>query len=803
MPSLTDHCQISDRTYFSVILMTSNDNQQSPPSPTLVRFQPFRSVTEPSFWLDHSARKLNELRLSEEGVPLWGFFGVAATSPKATAAATTTANNASLGMRFDVSDPSVRRNESIRTYGHLFSLNTKESLRTIDKNKVLSDANLPSLLACCGVEDTDEDIDPNIALVPSTCIAYCDLKANAVVYWFAFPALAPKPGCGVAYTTTTNNNPQRRLIDVWGAKECRKLSKSFHKFRVLQEEGSVKAESVVWCPPFFMLLRGDEVDGNSMQCLPLNKTQYESLTDEEREKAIFGFVDPNTTSNDIATTDFAVGWTLRNLVAYLSLRFGLGGSNATFLSYRPSLLRRIVVSETVEDDCATDYDDVGEDGDDDGGVGQSLLLDIKLPHATDYQWPSNDTTTNDNHSAYKCAGWEPNKSGKAGARSINLKPLVSPSHLARQANDLNLRLMKWRALPALDIERLSQLKVVLLGAGTLGCGVARTLLGWGIRNITFVDSGRVSYSNPVRQSLFGIDDCKEGGKYKAKAAAESLLAIAGPGVNSEGVVLTIPMPCHSFGGGKDGAAEIQSVRQDVERLHALIDQSDAVFLLTDTRESRWLPTVMALATNTPLINSALGLDSWLVMRHGSLSTTTSSNNAHQRLGCYFCSDVVAPENSTRDRTLDQQCTVTRPGLAPIAASMATELMIAMFHHPLGHCAPAPETKRDINGSGAYAPVDSGTSASSSALGLLPHSIRGTVVTYTMMTPTVPAFPSCTACSELVVKQYQKEGFDFVQSVCCDADGSYLGRVSGLASFREEAAKKIDDCMDWDDEDGED
>ncbi|EED92844.1 ubiquitin activating enzyme e1-like protein, partial [Thalassiosira pseudonana CCMP1335] len=699
----------------------------------LVRFQPFRSVTEPSFWLDHSARKLNELRLSEEGVPLWGFFGV-------TAAATTTANNASLGMRFDVSDPSVRRNESIRTYGHLFSLNTKESLRTIDKNKVLSDANLPSLLACCGVEDTDEDIDPNIALVPSTCIAYCDLKANAVVYWFAFPALAPKPGCG-----------------------CRKLSKSFHKFRVLQEEESVKAESVVWCPPFFMLLRGDEVDGNSMQCLPLNKTQYESLTDEEREKAIFGFVDPNSTSNDIATTDFAVGWTLRNLVAYLSLRFGLGGSNATFLSYRPSLLRRIV----------------------------SLLLDIKLPHATDYQWPSNDTTTNDNHSAYKCAGWEPNKSGKAGARSINLKPLVSPSHLARQANDLNLRLMKWRALPALDIERLSQLKVVLLGAGTLGCGVARTLLGWGIRNITFVDSGRVSYSNPVRQSLFGIDDCKEGGKYKAKAAAESLLAIAGPGVNSEGVVLTIPMPCHSFGGGKDGAAEIKSVRQDVERLHALIDQSDAVFLLTDTRESRWLPTVMALATNTPLINSALGLDSWLVMRHGSLSTTTSSNNTHQRLGCYFCSDVVAPENSTRDRTLDQQCTVTRPGLAPIAASMATELMIAMFHHPLGHY---------INGSGAYAPVDSGTSASSSALGLLPHSIRGTVVTYTMMTPTVPAFPSCTACSELVVKQYQKDRFDFVKSVCCDADGSYLGRVSGLASFREEAAKKIDDCMDWDDED---
>lgn len=91
---------------------------------------------------------------------------------------------------------------------------------------------------------------------------------------------------------------------------------------------------------------------------------------------------------------------------------------------------------------------------------------------------------------------------------------------------------------------------------------------------------------------------------------------------------------------------------------------------------------MAQAHNKVCMTVALGFDTFLVMRHGTHQKLNEEDQA-PRLGCYFCNDVVAPRNSLQDRTLDQQCTVSRPALCCMASSLSVELLTSILNHPNG------------------------------------------------------------------------------------------------------------------------
>uniref|UniRef100_A0AAQ5ZVB9 Ubiquitin-like modifier-activating enzyme ATG7 n=1 Tax=Amphiprion ocellaris TaxID=80972 RepID=A0AAQ5ZVB9_AMPOC len=375
----------------------------------------------------------------------------------------------------------------------------------------------------------------------------------------------------------------------------------------------------------------------------------------------------------------------------------------------------------------------------------------------------------------KSVGWEKNKKGAMGPRMVNLSECMDPKRLAASSVDLNLKLMRWRLVPSLDLDKVVSTKCLLLGAGTLGCNVARTLMGWGVRHITFVDNAKISYSNPVRQPLYEFEDCLGGGKSKAMAAVDRLTKIF-PGVNAEGYNMSIPMPGHPVNFSQ---ATLSQAQKDVEQLEKLISEHDVVFLLMDTRESRWLPTVIAASKRKLVVNAALGFDTFVVMRHGLKKPPVSqtpgsslfSNIPGHKLGCYFCNDVVAPGDSTRDRTLDQQCTVSRPGLAMIAGALAVEMMVSILQHSEGGYAVASSSEDRMN-------------EPPTSLGLVPHQIRGFLSRFDNVLPASLAFDKCTACSPIVLDHYEREGFSFLSKVF-NSSHSFLEDLTGLTLLHQE------------------
>jgi ubiquitin-like modifier-activating enzyme ATG7 len=347
------------------------------------------------------------------------------------------------------------------------------------------------------------------------------------------------------------------------------------------------------------------------------------FNDVDKEDRLICFADPSTYETN-------PGWPLRNLLVLMRHRWHL--NEAQIMCYRDTHVRR----------------------DQSNSIILQLQADGSPETADSVEEPSERPRT---PKLPKVTGWERTEAGKLTSRNVDLSEYMDERKLADQAVDLNLKLIKWRIAPGIDLDVIKNAKCLLLGAGTLGTYVSRTLMGWGVRKITFIDNATVSFSNPVRQPLFDFKDCLQGGAKKAERAAEALEEIY-PGIDATGHVMEVPMAGHPI-------TDIAKTKADFEKLQTLVSEHDVIFLLMDTRESRWLPTVMGKSANKIVLNAALGFDTFVVMRHG-LKTTQAGE---VELGCYFCNDVVAPADVSL--CFLRLCHCTDPSRSPSATQLST------------------------------------------------------------------------------------------------------------------------------------
>ncbi|KAF3939603.1 hypothetical protein ABW19_dt0202218 [Dactylella cylindrospora] len=582
-------------------------------------------------------------------------------------------------------------------------------------------------------------LDGSIYSIPSllasfTILSFADLKKYHFHYWCGFPAIhSTPPWTLVGERRQFNQEETASLCDAVSTWRYSVDGRQRGFFLFKRVKPATEDEETVW---------------SVGQLGDYERGFFKDVKDLKKD-AFVAFTDPSN-------FDEHPGWPLRNLLVLIRKRWRLEEVN--IVGYRDVHALRHQprsVIWTLKDDSPRDLSELS-------------LKETPLS---------------------KITGWERNRDKKLQPRFADLSQIMDPTRLADSAVDLNNRLMKWRIAPDLDLDKIKETKCLLLGAGTLGAYVSRILLGWGVRKITFVDNATVSYSNPVRQPLFTFEDCQNGGKPKAARAAEALKEIY-PNVDSQGFRMMVPMAGHPI---RDKTHEEQ-MKADYDKLVSLIQEHDAIFLLMDTRESRWLPTLLGKFYGKIVLNAALGFDTFVVMRHGvrpEVETDDDEKGASETketepistLGCYFCNDVVAPADSVKDQTLDQMCTVTRPGIAAIASALLVELFVSILQHPQLASAPAPATVDEDRGS--------------HPLGTVPHQIRGFLFNFQNKIIHAPGYIYCSACSNKILSAFDESGWDFVKRAMNET--GFIEEISGLAEVQR-AAAAADDDLEWSEED---
>ena len=191
-------------------------------------------------------------------------------------------------------------------------------------------------------------------------------------------------------------------------------------------------------------------------------------------------------------------------------------------------------------------------------------------------------------------------------------------------------------LPQIDVvgqQKLHAAKVVLLGAGGLGCPALQYLVSSGVGQIDLIDHDVVDVSNLQRQVLFRNNDV---GKKKVTVARTAMSTL-----------------------NQDVNINAIDELPDEQVLQTLFTEADVVIEGTDNFAARYLHNKLCVQTRTPLVSGA-------VIRFEGQVMTFMNRNADDP--CYHC---VYPNSSDQE----QNCTengVLGSVAGIIGAVMATE-----------------------------------------------------------------------------------------------------------------------------------
>lgn len=845
-----------------------------------LKFRDYTPLIDVTFWFQLEHLKLHDWKLDEPTVPLYGAVAsINRSGGRCKVPSTIYYNAQSLITAAQASQGrgGYRIAHSATVSGAVQNLNTPEQLEALDKKAALTKAGFALLLdpilngvdwarfdgksafvktttAHAHVDPTRGVTDAAIETQDELCFlrdaaactsrfafassmtTFANLKSHQFQYVLSFPALDFSAASPISAKVTPvtefaafSAGPafERTIESEYFTTTTRCSSTLNTIISVALSVSSAAGQQSDDNLPFIAIVanKDDEnVAGRSIRVIPFSPQNAITFCSKDSALAegLTGFI----VFNDTSEMPQYPGWSFRNLMAAIRIHHP-ECTSLRFLGLRDSLSavspggQQSAASSSAVASSATVREHVLSSS----RVYECSMAALPATLRAEAQSQLQSALSGNSHQQegpIKVVGWS--------TKSIEVAEMASmmnPAALADSSSKLNLSLMKWRMMPSLDLSGITECKALLLGSGTLGCNIARHLLMWGVTHITMVDRGNVSYSNPVRQTLFEVQDVVDN-KSKADAARDSLKRIL-PNANVSSVNMTIRMPGHRV--HVEDPEDLQRAKDDIAQLERLIGEHDVTFLLTDSREARWLPTVIATALNKPVLNTALGFDTYVVMRHGlpghgiltdeekakaiaevekylpagtddtkrqeAVDRGLAQAKAAKRPGCYFCSDVVAPMDSLTARTLDQQCTVTRPGVSGIASALTVEVLASLYNHPKFFMSPAYKHDSD-NNDGHHAHGQASTDSlgpAESVLGIIPHQIRGSVSDYTMSVMYGHYYDKCTACSDVIVDLYKKDGVDFI--VKCMNEPLYMEEVTGLRAEKEAMEAKY---ANWEDDD---